>query len=245
MTNRMETGRGANARMKRQQETGSRASLKRRSRCLYRDYLKRCLDFCVAFFLLIGLSPVMLAVAMVVRCTMGRPIVFRQPRAGKEGQIFHVFKFRSMIDAVDASGRPLSDAERLTPLGRRLRSWSLDELPQLWNVLRGDMSLIGPRPLLVSYLPRYSPEQARRHEVRPGITGWAQVHGRNELNWEKRFELDVWYVDHCGLGTDLLIIWQTLFCVLSRRGVSAYNQATMSEFMGSASSSSPSQESAS
>jgi lipopolysaccharide/colanic/teichoic acid biosynthesis glycosyltransferase len=141
-----------------------------------------------------------------------------------------------MRDARDGQGRPLPDDQRLTAFGRKLRSWSLDELPQLWNIVRGDMSLIGPRPLLVDYLPRYSPRQARRHEVRPGITGWAQVHGRNEVSWPKRFELDVWYVDHCSLATDLRILVQTVVCVLSRRGVSAYNQATMSEFLGNDSS---------
>lgn len=205
---------------------------------VYRSGLKRILDFTVAATLLMLLSPLMALVAVVVRWKMGSPVVFRQPRGGKGGRIFHVYKFRSMLHAVDAAGRPLPDEQRLTPLGRRLRSWSLDELPQLWNVLRGDMSLIGPRPLLVSYLTRYSARQARRHEVRPGITGWAQVHGRNELSWEKRFELDVWYVEHCSLWTDLRIVWQTIFCVLSRRGVSAYNQATMSEFLGSPTSSS-------
>lgn len=210
----------------------SGSSVARRPFGLYRDALKRVFDFLVAASLMVLVSPVILVVALVIRWKMGSPVVFRQPRGGKDGKIFHVYKFRSMLHAVDAIGRPLPDEQRLTPLGKRLRSWSLDELPQLWNVVRGDMSLIGPRPLLVSYLARYSPQQARRHEVRPGITGWAQVHGRNELSWEKRFELDVWYVDHCSFWTDVRILWQTLFCVLSRRGVSAYNQATMSEFLG-------------
>ncbi len=198
----------------------------------YPGFFKRLLDLGVAGTLLVLLAPLMLLVACLVRWNLGSPALFRQPRAGLGGRIFTLYKFRSMRDARDAQGRPLPDEQRLTAFGRKLRSWSLDELPQLWNIVRGDMSLIGPRPLLVDYLPRYSPRQARRHEVRPGITGWAQVHGRNEVSWPKRFELDVWYVDHCSLATDLRILGQTVVCVLSRRGVSAYNQATMSEFLG-------------
>lgn len=202
----------------------------------YPGFFKRLLDLGVAATLLVLLAPLMLLVACLVRWNLGSPALFRQPRAGLGGRIFTLYKFRSMRDARDGQGRPLPDDQRLTAFGRKLRSWSLDELPQLWNIVRGDMSLIGPRPLLVDYLPRYSPRQARRHEVRPGITGWAQVHGRNEVSWPKRFELDVWYVDHCSLATDLRILGQTVVCVLSRRGVSAYNQATMSEFLGNDSS---------
>lgn len=202
----------------------------------YPGFFKRLLDLGVAATLLVLLAPLMLLVACLVRWNLGSPALFRQPRAGLGGRIFTLYKFRSMRDARDGQGRPLPDDQRLTAFGRKLRSWSLDELPQLWNIVRGDMSLIGPRPLLVDYLPRYSPRQARRHEVRPGITGWAQVHGRNEVSWPKRFELDVWYVDHCSLATDLRILVQTVVCVLSRRGVSAYNQATMSEFLGNDSS---------
>ncbi len=202
----------------------------------YSGFCKRLLDLGVAATLLVLLAPLMLLVACLVRWNLGSPALFRQPRAGLGGRIFTLYKFRSMRDARDGQGRPLPDDQRLTAFGRKLRSWSLDELPQLWNIVRGDMSLIGPRPLLVDYLPRYSPRQARRHEVRPGITGWAQVHGRNEVSWPKRFELDVWYVDHCSLATDLRILVQTVVCVLSRRGVSAYNQATMSEFLGNDSS---------
>lgn len=202
----------------------------------YPGFFKRLLDLGVAATLLVLLAPLMLLVACLVRWNLGSPALFRQPRAGLGGRIFTLYKFRSMRDARDGQGRPLPDDQRLTAFGRKLRSWSLDELPQLWNIVRGDMSLIGPRPLLVDYLPRYSPRQARRHEVRPGITGWAQVQGRNEVSWPKRFELDVWYVDHCSLATDLRILVQTVVCVLSRRGVSAYNQATMSEFLGNDSS---------
>ena len=175
------------------------------------------------------------AVALAVRMRMGSPVLFRQIRAGLYGQPFELLKFRSMTDARDAEGRLLPDAQRLTPFGRWLRSMSLDDLPQLFNVLRGQMSLVGPRPLLMEYLPRYSVEQARRHNVPPGITGWAQVNGRNAVSWEEKFQLDVWYVDHCSVGLDLRILWRTLRNVLAREGISAPGQATMPEFMGTAS----------
>jgi lipopolysaccharide/colanic/teichoic acid biosynthesis glycosyltransferase len=164
---------------------------------------------------------------------IGRPVLFRQLRPGLHGEPFEMIKLRTMRDAVDRSGRPLPDAERLTPIGRFLRASSLDELPELWNVLRGEMSLVGPRPLLVRYLPRYSPEQARRHAVRPGVTGWAQVNGRNAADWETKFQLDVWYVDHWSLALDLKILARTILAVLRRDGISAPGDATMPEFQGS------------
>jgi lipopolysaccharide/colanic/teichoic acid biosynthesis glycosyltransferase len=195
---------------------------------------KRMLDLLVALPAAAVLCPVMAVVWLLVRWRLGAPAIFRQPRAGRHGRVFTIYKFRTMRDAYDAQGHPLPDEQRLTPFGRALRAMSLDELPQLWNILRGDMSLIGPRPLLVRYLPRYSPEQARRHELRPGVTGWAQVHGRNELTWEEKFALDVWYVDHCSLRVDLATLIKTATCVLSRRGVSADQHVTMGEFMGTA-----------
>ncbi len=167
-----------------------------------------------------------------MRWRLGAPVLFRQARAGRHGKPFTLYKFRTMREAVDADGQPLPDELRLTRCGSLLRSLSLDELPQLWNILRGDMSVVGPRPLLVRYLPRYSREQARRHDVRPGITGWAQIHGRNALDWDERFRLDVWYVDHYGLTVDLQILLRTVACVLMRQGVSAENHVTMSEFLG-------------
>ncbi len=179
------------------------------------------------------LSPLIVAVAAIVRWRLGSPVFFWQQCAGLDGQAFALCKFRTMQHAVDADGQLLPDVQRLTPCGQRLRSLSLDELPQLWNILRGEMGLVGPRPLLVRYLPRYSPAQARRHEVRPGITGWAQVHGRNAVDWEERFRLDVWYVDHCRLGLDLRILVRTLACVLTRQGISAEDHVTMTEFWGS------------
>ena len=166
---------------------------------------------------------------------MGSPILFRQTRPGTNGKPFQMIKFRTMRNAIDADGRPLPDSERLTKLGRLLRSSSLDELPELWNVLKGDMSLVGPRPLLMEYLPLYSPEQARRHEVRPGVTGWAQVNGRNAISWNEKFALDVWYVDNRTLWLDLKIIWFTIRKVIKRDGISAAGEATMSRFTGNGS----------
>jgi lipopolysaccharide/colanic/teichoic acid biosynthesis glycosyltransferase len=193
---------------------------------------KRLLDFLVASVMLILLAPVMLAVALLVRRDTGGPVLYRQTRPGLHGKPFELVKFRTMRDACDASGRSLPDAERITPLGHFLRSSSLDELPELWNVLKGEMSLVGPRPLLMEYLPLYSTEQARRHEVRPGLTGWAQVNGRNALSWEERFALDVWYVDHHSFWLDLRILARTVGQVLAREGISAQGEATMPKFTG-------------
>ena len=200
----------------------------------YRSHLKRGLDFVVALSGLMLLAPLLGALALLVRMRLGRPVLFRQRRPGLKGKSFSIVKFRTMTDAKDAQGNLLPDAERLTPLGRFLRASSLDELPELLNVLKGEMSLVGPRPLLMSYLPLYSPEQARRHEVRPGITGWAQINGRNAITWEEKFALDVWYVDHCSLRLDAKILWLTLVGVLKREGISAEGYATMPRFVGSA-----------
>lgn len=194
--------------------------------------IKRLLDFMVALFGLAVLSPILLVVAVMIRAQMGSPIFFRQVRPGRGGQPFEMVKFRTMRDAVDGAGNPLPDAERLTRLGQWLRATSIDELPELWNVLVGDMSLVGPRPLLTEYLPLYSPEQARRHAVRPGITGWAQVCGRNAISWREKFELDVWYVEHQSLGLDLKILVLTVAKVLLREGIAADGEATMSKFTG-------------
>jgi lipopolysaccharide/colanic/teichoic acid biosynthesis glycosyltransferase len=195
--------------------------------------LKRCLDRLAAAVGLVLLGPVMVATSLFVWATMGRPIFFRQVRPGRGGKLFELVKFRTMLNAKDADGNLLSDEERLTRAGRLLRSTSLDELPQLWNVLRGDMSLVGPRPLLIEYLPRYSSEQARRHDVLPGITGWAQVNGRNALGWDERFRLDVWYVDHWSVALDVKILGLTLLRVVQRQGISFEGDATMFKFLGS------------
>ncbi len=176
--------------------------------------------------------PILLGLAYLVRRKLGSPILFAQPRLGQDGKLFQIYKFRTMTDARDGQGNLLSDAERLTPFGRMLRSTSLDELPELWNVLRGEMSLIGPRPLLVRYRDRYSPEQWRRHEVLPGVTGYAQVNGRNLLSWEEKFRLDVYYVDHLSFWLDLHILMKTALKVVVREGISAQGQETMAEFMG-------------
>lgn len=195
--------------------------------------LKRLLDVLGASLGLLILSPLIFFLAWMVRRHLGSPVLFRQVRPGRHGLPFRMVKFRTMRDAVDFDGQPLSDAERMTPFGRCLRATSLDELPELWNVLKGDMSLVGPRPLLMEYLPLYTAEQARRHEVRPGITGWAQVNGRNAISWEKKFELDVWYVEHRSLLLDLKILYLTVKKVLVRDGISAEGEATMSKFTGS------------
>jgi sugar transferase EpsL len=176
--------------------------------------------------------PVLLIVALAVRLKLGAPVFFYQKRPGKNGVAFELIKFRTMSDAPDDRGNLLPDQERLTAFGRGLRSTSLDELPELLNVLKGDMSLVGPRPLLVQYLKRYSPEQARRHEVRPGLTGWAQVHGRNALSWEEKFKLDVWYVDHQSPWLDLRILGLTVWKILRQEGINAAGEATMPEFQG-------------
>lgn len=197
--------------------------------------MKRVIDIFGASFGLLLLSPILAIVACKIHREMGSPVLFRQTRPGREGKPFKMIKFRTMRDAIDADGRPLPDAERLTKLGRFLRSSSLDELPELWNVLKGEMSLVGPRPLLMEYLPLYSPEQARRHEVRPGVTGWAQVNGRNAISWYEKFALDVWYVDNRSLWLDLKIIWLTIRKVIKRDGISAAGEATMSKFTGNGS----------
>lgn len=194
--------------------------------------LKRAFDLVVSASALVILSPVFAVVGIMVRRKMGSPALFRQQRPGLEGRPFEMVKFRTMRDAASPDGTPLPDAERLTPFGRWLRATSLDELPELWNVLRGEMSLVGPRPLLMEYLPLYSPEQARRHDVRPGITGWAQVNGRNALSWERKFELDVWYVDRHNLWLDLKIIMMTLGGTLRQDGISAPGSATADRFEG-------------
>ena len=194
--------------------------------------VKRVLDVAVAAVSLVVLMPVLLILAIAIKVESRGPVLFRQVRPGLRGKPFTLCKFRTMTDACDASGHPLPDDERLTPLGRFLRAMSLDELPELWNVLRGDMSLVGPRPLRMQYLNRYTPEQARRHEMRPGITGWAQVNGRNALSWEDRFRMDVHYIDHWSLAFDLRILALTPWTVLRREGINEPGRATMSEFMG-------------
>lgn len=195
--------------------------------------LKRIFDLTVVILTVPITVPVIALLVLLVRSRLGSPAFFRQVRPGRDGKLFRLVKFRTMTDARDAAGTPLPDEERLTGFGRFLRSTSLDELPELWNVLKGEMSLVGPRPLLVEYLPLYSSEQARRHEVPPGITGWAQINGRNALSWEDRFALDVWYVDHRSLWLDVRILALTVLKVLTRDGVSAEGHATMPPFRGS------------
>jgi len=195
--------------------------------------VKRTFDFILAAAAMIVLSPVLIALAAAIRWKLGSPILFRQIRPGLDERPFNILKFRTMTDARGADGVLLPDAERLTPFGRFLRATSLDELPELFNVVKGDMSLVGPRPLLMQYLERYTPEQARRHEVRPGITGWAQVNGRNAITWEEKFKLDVWYVDNWSLWLDIKIIAMTIWKILKREGISQPGQATMEEFKGS------------
>ena len=195
--------------------------------------MKRVFDVLVALGLLLGLSLPLLLLCLLVRFKLGSPVFFCQLRPGLGGKPFKMVKFRTMRDVVDANGQPLPDDQRLTPFGSWLRSTSLDELPELWNVLKGEMSLVGPRPLLMEYLPLYTPEQARRHEVRPGVTGWAQINGRNALSWDEKFRLDVWYVDHQSLGLDLKILMLTVRKVFVREGISAAGEATMPRFTGS------------
>ena len=199
----------------------------------YRRVGKRALDLGLAVPALIVLAPVGLVVAGLARAKLGSPVLFRQERPGRDGRIFELIKFRTMTDVRDPNGALLPDEQRLTPFGEQLRRASLDELPTLWNVIRGDMSLVGPRPLLVRYLERYTPEQRRRHEVAPGITGWAQIHGRNAITWEEKFALDVWYVENLSLRIDLAILFRTMIQVLRQRDISAEGHATMPEFMGS------------
>jgi lipopolysaccharide/colanic/teichoic acid biosynthesis glycosyltransferase len=194
---------------------------------------KRLFDLLLSLPLMLLISPLLAGLGLLIRVRLGSPVLFRQIRPGLHARPFTIYKFRTMTDARDASGSLLADAERMTGLGRWLRSASLDDLPNLFNVLRGEMSLVGPRPLLTAYLERYSPEQARRHDVLPGITGWAQVNGRNALTWEDKFRLDVWYVDHWSLGLDVRILLLTPLKVLRREGITQAGQATAEEFMGS------------
>lgn len=194
--------------------------------------MKRLLDLIVAGVALVLLAPLLALIAVLVRVRLGTPVLFRQFRPGLHGKPFVLFKFRTMVDRTSNHGRPLPDGERLTEFGKFLRAWSLDELPELWNVVRGDMSLVGPRPLLTEYLPLYTPEQARRHEVRPGLTGWAQINGRNAISWNEKFAFDLWYVDNRSLLVDLKILWLTLRKVLTRHGISAEGEPTMRKFTG-------------
>jgi lipopolysaccharide/colanic/teichoic acid biosynthesis glycosyltransferase len=193
----------------------------------------RVVDILAAVSGLWVLSPIFILLGILVRVSMGSPVIFRQQRAGWKGKLFIMYKFRTMSDCRSPDEKLTQDAERLTDLGRWMRKWSLDELPELLNVLKGDMALVGPRPLLPQYLDRYTPEQARRHEAIPGITGWAQVNGRNAITWEEKFKLDVWYVDNRSFRLDLKILWMTLAKVFRREGISQEDQATMEEFMGS------------
>jgi lipopolysaccharide/colanic/teichoic acid biosynthesis glycosyltransferase len=195
--------------------------------------LKRIFDVIASFCGLIFLGPIILIVSWKISRKLGSPVLFRQVRPGKGGKPFEMVKFRTMLDAVDSQGIPLPDEQRMTPFGSFLRSSSLDELPELWNVLKGDMSLVGPRPLLMEYLPLYSEEQYRRHEARPGVTGWAQINGRNAISWEDKFKLDVWYVDNRSLWLDIKIVFLTIKKVAIRDGINAEGEATMTKFTGS------------
>lgn len=200
---------------------------------MYRKFGKRVLDVCVATSVMVLFSPLFLLLLLLVRVKLGTPVLFRQERPGQGASPFILIKFRTMTEARDAQGDLLPDSERLPSFGRFLRSSSLDELPELWNVLKGEMSLVGPRPLLMRYLERYTPEQARRHAVRPGITGWAQVNGRNAISWEEKFALDSWYVDHLSFRLDMKILWLTVIKTIRREDISQQGQATMEEFFGS------------
>ena len=196
--------------------------------------MKRIFDFTASLCALILLSPIIALVAWKIRKNLGSPVLFRQTRPGLNGRPFEMVKFRSMKDAFDANGNPLPDSERMTPFGDKLRNSSLDELPELWNVLKGDMSLVGPRPLLMQYLPLYNKEQARRHDVRPGVTGWAQINGRNAISWEDKFKLDVWYVDNRSLLLDIKILFLTVKKVFVKEGISADGHVTIEPFTGQA-----------
>ena len=200
---------------------------------MYKHFLKRFLDFWIAFIALVCISPLLMVVTLWLHvANKGAGAFFLQDRPGKDGRIFRIIKYKTMTDERDADGRLLPDEQRLTKVGRFVRSTSIDELPQLLNVLKGDMAIIGPRPLLVQYLQLYSKEQARRHEVRPGISGWAQCHGRNAISWTEKFKLDVWYVDHVSLKTDLIVVWLTIQKVLKRADISEQGHATMEVFNG-------------
>ena len=199
---------------------------------MYKNFIKRILDIILSFLALVILSPLLILTAFLIRIKLGDPVFFKQLRPGKNEKIFGILKFRTMTDARGPDGDLLPDADRLTPFGRFLRASSLDELPELWNVLKGNMSLVGPRPLLMEYLPLYSNEQARRHDVRPGVTGWAQINGRNSVSWEEKFKLDVWYLENRTLWLDIKILWMTLKKVVKKDGISADGEATMSKFTG-------------
>jgi sugar transferase EpsL len=206
---------------------------------IYRHSLKRIFDLLAASLLLLVATPVMVVVWATVRVFLGRPVLYRQVRPGLSGEPFIIYKFRTMLDVHDRNGDLLPDTERTTPVGQRLRSFSLDELPELFNVLKGEMSLVGPRPLLMQYLPRYSPEQSRRHDVRPGITGWAQINGRNALPWDERLAMDVWYVDHQSFRLDLRILFTTFFNVIRRKDISQEGYFSSPEFFGTPSGTAP------
>ena len=195
---------------------------------------KRLLDLIGSFFGLILLSPFLALLGIVVYFKLGRPVLYKQERPGLDGRPFILYKFRSMSEESDQEGRPLPDEKRLSSFGKFLRRWSLDEFPELWNVFLGEMSLVGPRPLLMEYLPRYTPEQRRRHDMKPGLTGWAQINGRNAITWDDRFRLDVWYVDHWSFWLDIKILMRTFFQFLKREGITAEGHATMPKFFGSA-----------
>lgn len=194
--------------------------------------MKRSFDLIAAIVLLVLLSPLLIILSILVRLTLGSPVIFRQPRPGQDGRLFNCLKFRTMTDSRDDNEQLLPDENRLTMIGRFLRNFSLDELPELINVVAGDMSLVGPRPLLAAYIPRYSTTQMRRHEVRPGITGWAQINGRNALDWNEKFEMDVWYVDHQSFRLDMWILAKTVWQVLRQKGITKPGHATMPEFIG-------------
>lgn len=198
----------------------------------YERYAKRTLDFLLSLFALTVLSLPMLVIALLVRTKLGSPVIFRQERPGRNEKIFRLYKFRTMTDERDENGELLPDEVRLTKFGKFLRSTSLDELPELWNILKGEMSIVGPRPLLVKYLPLYNDVQKHRHDVRPGLTGWAQAHGRNLVSWEDRFAYDVWYVSNVSLKTDIKVILLTLGCLFNRKGISSETSVTMEEFVG-------------
>ncbi len=208
----------------------ARTSIDNTKSSIYVSYGKRILDLALIIPGLVFLFPVLTMAALLVRITLGSPVLFRQMRPGMQGKPFELYKFRTMNNKCDLEGNLLPDAERLTKFGRLLRSTSIDELPELFNVIKGNMSLVGPRPLLMQYLERYTPEQARRHEVKPGVTGWAQVNGRNTITWEEKFKLDVWYVDNQSFFLDAKIIFMTVWKIVKREGISQQGQATMEEF---------------
>ena len=199
---------------------------------MYRTYIKRIIDLTIAFFGMLFLLPIFLLIILIVKINLGSPIFFIQKRPGRNGKVFYIYKFRTMINKFDKNGNILSDEKRLTKFGKFLRSTSLDELPELINVIKGDMSLVGPRPLLVEYLPLYSKRQSIRHKVKPGITGWAQINGRNAISWNEKFELDVWYVYNLSVGLDIKILWLTLKKVILRNDISHNNHVTMNKFKG-------------